>query len=243
MNDFGEYLEMTGFSKREAALYIALLKSGASTPTEISKIAKVKRSTAYNIIEELERQGLIAEVPKEKHKKYVALSPERIAENLRYKTETLKKVMPQLLALHGGPKSKPKVRLYDDQGGIASVYAEIIESDNREICAFLSLDSVPEKLWKEAFDKFIGLYKKPGIKVRELIHTKDKRHPYIEEVFSVPGYQGRISPEAFYNDSIIYGDCVALFSFADQFALVIESKSVADSLRSLFNLAWKQARD
>ena len=72
MADYEEYLRSAGLSKRGAAVYVALLQAGVSSPSEISRTAKVKRSTVYNIIEELERAGLVAEVPREKRKKYVA---------------------------------------------------------------------------------------------------------------------------------------------------------------------------
>src|SRR3989344_1517088 len=238
MADYEEYLRSAGLPKRGAAVYVALLQAGVSSPSEISRTAKVKRSTVYNIIEELERAGLVAEVPREKRKKYVALSPERVVERLKTKTEEVQRILPELLALHGGAKEKPRVSLYDDEAGMASVYEEITHASEKNICAFLSLDSVPKQLWKQAFDRFVELYSRPNMKVRELIFTRDENHPYLKKVFAISNYRGKIVATPFFTDSIIYGDKVALFSFSDKFALVIQSKTIADSIRSLFELAW-----
>ena len=45
-----------------------------------------------------------------------------------------------------------------------------------------------------------------------------------------------------YIDGAIYGDQVAILSIKKElFAVVIESKEVADTFRSLFELAWKMS--
>ena len=131
--------------------------------------------------------------------------------------------------------------MYDDAGGIASVYEEIVEEGHKNICAFLSLDAVPAAFSEYSFDNFVKLYQKPGMKVREIISTKHEDHPYLKKVFAIPQYQGKLVAVPFFTDSIIYGDKIALFSFVNKFALVIESKTIAASLRSLFELAWQGA--
>lgn len=63
----------------EAKLWTALLARGVSTAGELSKIADVPRSRAYDVLESLEDRGFIV-MKLEKPIKYIALSPEEVTE-------------------------------------------------------------------------------------------------------------------------------------------------------------------
>lgn len=63
----------------EAKLWTALLARGVSTAGELSDIADVPRSRAYDVLESLEDRGFII-MKLEKPIKYIALSPEEVIE-------------------------------------------------------------------------------------------------------------------------------------------------------------------
>ncbi|MDP2917995.1 MAG: helix-turn-helix domain-containing protein, partial [bacterium] len=49
-----------GLSDKEAACYLALLELGPSTVSEIAGLAKINRTTGYDILESLANYGLIS---------------------------------------------------------------------------------------------------------------------------------------------------------------------------------------
>src|SRR4030065_1915170 len=74
----------------EVKIWTALLSRGVSTAGELSDIADVPRSRAYDVLESLERKGFVIVKP-EKPIKYMAISPnevlDRVQRRLTEKTE------------------------------------------------------------------------------------------------------------------------------------------------------------
>ena len=61
-------LQKIGFSDKEAAVYLAGLELGQATILEIAKKAKIKRPTAYVIVEGFIERGLASSFEKGKKK-------------------------------------------------------------------------------------------------------------------------------------------------------------------------------
>jgi DNA-binding MarR family transcriptional regulator len=54
-------LQQLGFSEKEITVYLAILENGKITPSELSEITKIKRTTVYAVAKELIRRGVITE--------------------------------------------------------------------------------------------------------------------------------------------------------------------------------------
>jgi predicted transcriptional regulator len=52
-------LSSLGLSEKEIAVYLAVLRQGRVTPTEIAKLTSIQRSTVYSVAKELEEKGLL----------------------------------------------------------------------------------------------------------------------------------------------------------------------------------------
>ena len=236
-------LEKAGLNKRETALYLALLQMGPSSILSIARKADMKRPTAYLVIDDLVKKGLVAEVPKEKKKKYIALSPERLADSLRERANILQGALPELLAFYRGQSSKPSVQLFESKEGMLNVYREITHDKNiKEILAYVDPASVPKE-FNENWDLFIELFSKRAVRGRELVTENSKDHFYIKAVNRLTNHETRYAPTGmkFFSDTVIYGNKVAIFSFKKGFALIIESEDAVQSLKSLFELAWQNS--
>jgi len=64
--DLDKSLEKLGLNGKKADVYLAALELGKARVIEIAKKAGVKRTTCYDILLDLERQGLIYETAKKK---------------------------------------------------------------------------------------------------------------------------------------------------------------------------------
>ncbi len=123
MENLHQILESAGLNKRETAFYLALLQMGPSSILSIAKKADMKRPTAYLVIDELIRKGLVAEVPKEKKKKYIALSPERLADSLKERANMLQEALPELLSFYRGQSNRPHMQIFESKEGMITSLA------------------------------------------------------------------------------------------------------------------------
>jgi len=237
-------LEACGLTKSEATVYLTLLQQGSSSALSISRTTNLKRPTVYLILEELIQKGLVALVPGEKKKLFLAMPPERLEEEAERRRRMIRKAMPELSALYREQTGRPSIQLFESREGILSVYRDIaLEAHTTEILSFVSLDVIAKE-FKEAYDLFIRMYEQ-GIRGREIISTTISNHFYLQKLKNLPNYGFRIAEPRyrFFTDNIIYGNKMAMFSFKKRFAFVTESEDVVNSWRSLFELAWQSARE
>jgi HTH-type transcriptional regulator, sugar sensing transcriptional regulator len=75
-------LKAFNINSYEAKIWAALLSRGVSTAGELSDIANVPRSRAYDVLESLERKGFIV-MRVGKPIKYIAVSPEEVMERVK----------------------------------------------------------------------------------------------------------------------------------------------------------------
>lgn len=124
-----------------------------------------------------------------------------------------------------------------------NVYKEITNFKDGEILSFFSAETIPQEFF-ESFELFIRALKEKKILLREIVYTKYKNHFYIQKTKNLPNHEIRktTAQYKFFTDNFIYDNKVAIFSFKKRFAVVVESEDLANSFRSLFELAWKSAQ-
>lgn len=69
-------LKQLGLNEKEILCFLALQRSGKATPTDLAKLTKINRSTAYVICSELAKKGLIIEDFGDSQKSFVAKPPQ-----------------------------------------------------------------------------------------------------------------------------------------------------------------------
>jgi HTH-type transcriptional regulator, sugar sensing transcriptional regulator len=240
--EIAEILEKTGLNQKEAMVYMALLELGTSSVEGIAKKAGTKRPTTYLILDDLQRKGFAILIPRAKKVLYMPESPEKMLTDLNRKQELIKRYLPNLLAVYNEPKSKPQILLFEGKEAVRDLYDKILKS--KEVNIFCTVSDVlsvfPElpKLLNERAQK-------REIKVRELLTNNEqninfaktiKHHDYYEHRFAHPNQQ-------FLTDNILFDNNVAFMSYQPHiFAVLIQSKTIYQSLRTLFELAWTQSQ-
>jgi sugar-specific transcriptional regulator TrmB len=237
-----EILEKTGLNQKEAVVYMALLELGTASVEGVAKKAGTKRPTTYLILDELQKKGLATLVPRAKKVLYVAEPPDKIVSDLNKKQELLKRFLPNLLALYNGPKHKPQVLLYEGKDAVRDLYDKILSTKEVEFFGTIR-DFV--NIYPEYIDKLIANTLSKKTHVREILtqhdadinfakHIKSKKSDYYEQKFTRQG-------EEFLTDNVLFDGSVAFFSYEPHvFAVVIQSKAVYQSLRTLFEMSWTQ---
>ena len=240
--DILEVLSQIGLNDKESQVYLGLLELGTATVHPIANKAGIKRPTAYLILDDLQKKGLVSVVPREKKVMYTAESPEKIINDLQKKQELVKRFLPNMLALYNTKKDKPQVLLFEGKEGVAQVYDRIFHSP--EISFFSTIRDV-FKMFPDMPKTLMKRVETKQTKIRELLTQTPADLEYVTWVKQSEYYQSKFAPKTFpefLTDSAIFGNSVAFFSFEPQiFAVQIDSKAISQSLKVLFDLAWVAA--
>ncbi len=243
-------LKECGFSDKEVVVYLALMELGTAVISPVAKKAGINRTTTYDVIEALEKEGLVSRVVGTKKDTYRVESPEKLPlileARLRAMNQKLmraKTLVGELRLLASRQPSKPRVTLYDGSDGIKSLYNETLLS-SEDIRSFSSAESL------ESFDKkFLHSYYEhradKGIGIKAIINDSPSAHSYTKEnaklkreIRIVPKHAMDIRPEVY-----VYDSKLAIFSLTEKFGVLIESADIANAIKKLYDLAWMKAKD
>ncbi len=118
-----ESLFNLGLNQKEIDVYLAVLRQGKATPTDISKVSGVNRTTVYSVAKNLIEKGLIHLDQKGKIHFLAAKSPEELLDMVEREKMELKKkekvaqdAIKELSALTRGQQfSIPKIQLIEEK--------------------------------------------------------------------------------------------------------------------------------
>lgn len=235
-----EILTEFGLEEKEAKVYLALLELGQTSVMQIAQKAAIKRPTTYIVLDTLGNKGFVTKTYKKQKLLFVPEQPEALLRSMKQKEELLRGAMPELRALVSTTKTRPKISIYEWWEGIRSLYQEIITSP--EVTYFGSVKDI-KRYFPDVIDEIYRIGKKQPIHARDILSNHPEDLEYARIVVSKT-YEVRMLPPSldFTIDCAIYGNKIAILAVKkDLFAVVIESKDVAGSFRSLHALAWKSA--
>ncbi len=174
-NNMHEKLKLFGLNSYQAKLWTALLSRGVATAGELSDISNVPRSRAYDVLESLEKKGIIV-MKIGKPIKYIAVPPnevvKRVQSKLRLDADNQSKLLDemknsdimnelQLLHTHGIEKIDP-TEMTASLKGRTNIYDHISSV----------LENAKESVYICTTDQ--GLIRKADALKRNLRHLKKK---------------------------------------------------------------------
>ncbi len=237
-------LQNYGLSEKEAKVYLTVLELGTSIASTIARRAELNRVTTYTLLEDLKRDGIVNETTKDGIKFYSVISPDILLKQLEQKYESFKEKVPELLAMAEKFGNKIKVQFFEWVEGIVKMYNDTLSSTTEPILAFLGLQDMPLALKKRLFDGYVKQRIKLKIPAKVIVSDTETNKDYkkldkqnIKETRVV-----KSNLFSLYGEIDIYAENrVAIFMFNDKemSGIIIHSKSMHDSLKSIFNFIWK----
>jgi sugar-specific transcriptional regulator TrmB len=240
-----------GLSEKEARIYISLLELEVATAFETAKHAGINRSSAYVVLESLKKKGLVAVSEDKKVSRYVASAPDILLQSASLEAKRhqdikagIESVIPELKALHKDTKMKPVVKVFEGKNGLISLFEDSLYAKEREIRIVSSLEKIfallPEyvpnyiqRRWKKRI-KMFGIHpSKPALMQYEKMEKEsDDEAIFIpEENYKMPA------------DFAIYDNKIAYMTGDNGgFGVIIESTDMANAMKSIFDLAHKEAK-
>lgn len=240
-----------GLNDKEAKAYLALLELEIAGVQEIAKVAGINRSSAYVTLESLKKRGLVSISDDKNVRQYVATSPEvilRLADEMATKQENIRKkihaIVPDMKAIYKGTKKKPLVKVFEGREGLISAFEETLNNKEkvmRVVSSPMNLGPIMASYMPQYMKTRFGL----GIKMFG-IHPDDSenrklilRDPKNKDIYALIPAKDYKFPA----DLAIYQDKIGYMSKEEGgLAIVIESKEIAEVMKSIFDLAFLEAR-
>lgn len=238
--------EQLNLSAKETLVYLANLELGPSTVQRIAKKAGLPRSSTYLLIEELKEKGLVSQSKAGKKTTFIPSPPAKLVQLAEEQEEKSQKVvrevrslLPQLKALHQKTPTKPSVRFYEGFEGIKTIFEETLAANQ-----ILVLCSGYEKLMEKKLEQYMSSYFHKvlagKIPTFEIIGGCPGAKEYQKECSSAIN-KIKLVPHAKdcpHIDKVIFGNKMAIISFAYLNGVVIENKAITDYEKALFWRLW-----
>lgn len=231
------------FSEKEAKVYLACLELWNAIVSSIARHSWEHRITTYSILKDLKKRWIASELTKNKVKYFSVIEPEQLLDLEEKKVEKLKQVMPELLAISNAFGNKPKVYFYDNTQWLIQIYEDLLTStteikaffwfsdiENKEFEKYAINEFLPKRVKKNLFAKVILPNTKWNIEYKNL----DKKYNRESILLDDKIFKMKNEINLYSWDKI----AISLFSKNETWWLIIKSKSLHDSLESIFDLVW-----
>lgn len=238
-----QLLSKLGFSDNETKVYLAALELGLASAQIIAQKAGVKRTTAYSVLSYLLTRGVVGRTRVKGKTKFLAEPPRRLLLLTKEIEEGIKSSLPELEAIYNKNEVKPKITFFEGAEGIKNVFEDTLREKPKEILMWLT-DEYFRQLHQYSADYIkerakLNMHAKRIASAGSIWHKKNKikDQEELSETIAVPADQFSIGIEV-----NIYNNKIAFMNFAENMAIIIESKAIADAMRQAYELSWRGAK-
>lgn len=242
MKDISSLLQTLGLLESEIKTYETALHLGPSTVLDLTKKTKLSRQATYVAINRLVDLGIMSSVLVGKKRFFAAEHPEKLlayakrhSAELSERVKDLETMLPELALRMGG--NRPIVRLFEGKEGLKAIIEDMRLADFNEIVEIADADALYHVLTQEDLAPLRAELKKRRVKVKGLYTGTPKENNVGADRIALPEKY-----KDFKADIGIYGDRIELITFEGKmYAVIIENKALAETLRILFELAFENA--
>lgn len=247
MDTIKDSLVLIGCSAKEIQYFIAAYKTGTAPLAEQAKRAKLQRSTAYLIAQQLVDKGLLEHDHRNYNQHYTAASPERLIRMVEAKKRRLgrssihlQENLHSLQSLYGSHDTIPQVTTYKGKGGLVSIWNDILSTDSG--IRLWTNQTVERQLFEtRQHGQFIRERTRKNIPIRVLaVDNPDGRLLIADD--TKRNRQTRILDNSvqFSAETYLYDNKAAIIDYTtDIVGVIIENQQIHDSQAAMFELAWK----
>lgn len=240
-------LQHLGCSDKERGFFLACFKLGPSSIADITKKARLQRSTAYLLADQLTEKGLLTEDHRTYNKLYTAASPYTLVRLLEAKKRKLGRLstdmqdnIATLESLYNTPESLPVVTTYHGASGLVSIWKDILGSSG-EILLWTNQATEPRLFESSQHQQFIAERLRKNLFIRVLAVDNPEGRVLLPRDHELMRQTRLLPPETIFSaETYLYSDKVAILDYrSGLFGLIITSRFIHEAQRSLFEMAWE----
>lgn len=238
-----EVLVDLGLSPREALGYLTLLQLGSANAGAVATAMKLARTVAYDLLEDLAKQGFVIIKAEGKNKDYTPVDPETLEEMFRQRSAVfgtnvnrLGRLIPEMLSVYAAESSRPRARFFSGLDGLRELFCDVEKVAPLELFEFVNLDVVRQSVDREILRKMRAVIDFERTKVKMLHFGELKHHSDFVESREL------LTPALdFKGDVWIYQNRTAFLSFGKEIeAVILDNLMVAKTMKALFMAAWSK---
>ncbi len=230
-----------GLDEKEQRFYLAALELGSASVTAVSARADVSRTNGYDLLQRLQKRGLLSQIEGEGGVKQVVAEDPGVLVREWDRTRTmLDDLVPELRSLLAGPKVRPRIRFYEGIEGIRRAMWETLDCKSKVLRGILSMHELLEVPGAAWMDDFIAERLRRGIQLnvirspsRESEHIWPSSHEDLRELRYAPVTMDLGMTMYLYDEKVLY-----VSSKIENFALVIESPELSALNGAMFDGLW-----
>jgi len=230
-----------GFSTNEAKVYLALVKLGSGTTSDITKESGVHRVNTYEIIDKLVNKGLVSSLKKATKTIYSVGDPKNILRFIEQKEEIAKQLVPELSGLYNIKRRQEEVFYFTEPEGIITAYYMMLD-EKVPVMYGLGVTGLLRKALRHRHERFNADRIAAGVKCKGLYYesVRAEKEKIKEKLFEI-----RYLPDSFKTPATvdIAGNVVCILLAADPpRVIVIRNKQIAEAYKNYFDFMWKFAK-
>jgi HTH-type transcriptional regulator, sugar sensing transcriptional regulator len=241
-------LKKLGLSEKEIKTYLKLLENGPSSVRMIAQAAELNRGTAYDILKDLMKMGLVSYFHKDTKQHFTAEDPSRLIKFLASREDELKivknkieEIIPELKLLQNTQSNKPVTKYYEGSRGIKFILSDILstmkEEKNKEYFIY-SAPGIKEDVYA-AYPEFIKKRIKYKIKVKTISLSEGGGTYGLDERKWLINQKNKLIPAMTY--IIIYSNKCAFISRDKSnkpVGVIIENNMIYETQKIIFLQLW-----
>lgn len=240
---YEDVLKKAGLDEKQAKIYLSCLELGLSRVPEIAKTAEVKRTTAYGILDELAKMGLVSVSKKGRAESYRAQNPEALVEMLETNRQEVASILPNLSEMYVTHHVRPRMEFFEGAAGVRRIFEDTLKCKSKKILQVVRVKDFAAVVGAEYSAEYIRRRAGRGIAAHALHPNEDdvRDETYGREDEKLKRFVRYLPPDIFHAAMImIYDYKVAMVSTKEEnFGFIIESKEFSNTLRAYFEYLWK----
>jgi len=246
-----QILQKIGLTKNEIKVYGALLDLGETKTGEILAKSELNSGKIYEILDSLQKKGLVSCITKNNIKYFSPADPKRVFDYIKEKKNDLtnqedefKKILPELLSKISSKKGNIKIEIFTGFNGMKTAMLKEEEYYKKGEILYVSGLLKKEAYDKKIYDIFVyNVYPKresSGIKIKKL-YSEDARK---DKGISEKNAEIRYIPYEYTPAINIIKNLTNISISAGEETIIIsiESADVARGFIEQFELLWKIAK-
>jgi HTH-type transcriptional regulator, sugar sensing transcriptional regulator len=242
-------LQEIGLTQNEVKVYLALLELGESKTGEILKESGLNSGRIYEILDSLQKKGLVSYIVESGVKLFSPADPRRVKEYLNEKKKAIEKqevdyntILPELLKKVSSIKADTNIEVFIGLKGLKTAWQKEFSYPKSQTIHIMGV-TVSVKYTKPVWDYFANIHRKKrenlGYKVKKLLSVEAKKERRLHEKKAEVKYLPYGSMVAI---GIISNLTIISIVTENPTSITIESEEVAKHFKEQFQILWGQAK-
>lgn len=242
-------LAQLGCNDKERRFFLACYKLGPSSIADISAKARLQRSTAYLLAEQLVDKDLLTQDYRTYNKLYTAASPQAVIRLLEAKKRRLGRLsadmqdnIAALENLYSTPETLPAVTTHHGASGLSSIWKSILSASG-EILLWTNQATEPRIFESNLHRQFIEERLQRKLPIRVLAVDNREGRALLPDDSELLRQTRLLPPETMFSaETYLYDDKMAILDYKNGiFGLIIVSSHINEAQKSLFEMAWEMS--